>query len=190
MGESRPEELAELETRARWALEHPERLEPREVVEDVRPVVRLWHYPAFSDYACWAVFRPARRNMSDQSGIVRRVIWEWTHDLRRFADPLEWLKQGYRAPPTIVVRDARMPADQFAPLLAELALAPVPAAGIAAYWGLDSETFGFENVESGFLRVRLEWWCDGPEEWRAFTRCVAHLRGALEQCFSGGMHET
>lgn len=186
MGENRPEELAELETRARWALEHPAQLVPREVIESLRPILRLWHYPAFFDYTCWVVLKPAQHNISDLSLVVRKVIWERITDLRRFADPLEWLKQGYRAPPTIIVHDARMPADQLTSLLAELALATVPVAGIEALWGLDGETFGFENLESGFLHARLEWWSDGPSEWQAFTRCVARLRAALEQCFSAG----
>ncbi|HEU5366960.1 MAG TPA: hypothetical protein VFU69_00785 [Ktedonobacterales bacterium] len=186
MGENRPEELAELEMRARWALEHPEQLKPREAIEAYRPMLRLWHFPAFFDYTCWAVLKPAQHKMSGLSLVVRKVIWERTTDLRRFADPLEWLKQGHRAPPTIVVRDPRMPADQFTTLLAEVALAPVPAAGIKERWSLDGERFGFENLESGFLQVRLEWWCDGPDEWQAFTRCVARMRAALEQCFSAG----
>jgi hypothetical protein len=183
MYENRPEELAELEERARWALEHPEQLAPREAVESAHLMLRLWQEPSFFDVTCWSIFKPAGRNRGDTGLIVRRVVWERTQDLSRFANPLEWLRQGYRAPPTIVVSDARMPADQFTRLLAALAQAPVPAAGIAARWVLDGERFGFENVESGFLRVRLEWWEDGPAEWETFTRCVARLRAALEQCF-------
>ena len=144
MGENRPEELAELEVRARWALEHPEQLEPREAVEGVRMVLRLWHKLTFFDSTCWSVFRPVGRNREDASLMVRKVVWERTHDLRRFADPLEWLKQGYRAPPTIVVCDARMQSDQFTSLLAGLAQAPVSVASIKAPWGLDGEWFGLK----------------------------------------------
>ncbi len=190
MRENRPEELAELEMRARWALEHPAQLEPRQAVEGFCPVLRLWHEPAFFDYSCWTMLRLAGQNVSNASLIIRKVIWERTHDLRRFADPLEWLRQGYRAAPTIVVRDVRMPADRFSSLLAELALVTVPVAGIEACRGLDGEMFGFEQMDSGFLHVRLEWWCDGPAEWQAFTRCIARMRAALEQCFSGDVHET
>lgn len=66
-------------------------------------------------------------------------------------------------------------------MLADLAAAPVPVVGIEAWWGLDGETFGFENCASGFLQARLEWGCDGPDEWRPFTRCVARLREMLQR---------
>lgn len=89
MTEDRLEERAELEKLARWALEHPEQLEPREVIESFRPILRLWQYPSFFDYASWTIFQPARRNMIDVSLLIRRVVWERTYDLRRFSDPLE-----------------------------------------------------------------------------------------------------
>src|SRR5579885_3258971 len=63
MIENRPEERAELETRARWALEHPEQREPRGVVEGFRPMLRLWHYPAFANDISWTVFAPVSRGI-------------------------------------------------------------------------------------------------------------------------------
>ncbi|HEY7123557.1 MAG TPA: hypothetical protein VH540_06360 [Ktedonobacterales bacterium] len=184
MTENRPEELAELEARAHHALEHAEQLEPREVVSDFRPILRLWHYPAFFDHRSWTVFKPARRNINEAPLVIREVNWVRKHDLPYFLDPLERIKQGFRVLPTIEVRDARMPASDLSPLLAALAEAPVPVAGIEARWGLDGERFGFENCESGFLSARLEWWGDGPDDWSAFSQMVARLRDALQQCFS------
>jgi hypothetical protein len=189
MKEDRLEERVELEERARWELEHPEQLEPRQAVEHAYQVLRLWYHPAFSDYVCGAVLRPRGRNANTSTLLIRRVVWKRTTDMQRFADPLEWLKQGYRVPPTITVDDAPLPADQFAALLAEVALAPVPLVGIAVPLGLDGETCGFEQMESPFLHVRLQWWCDGPEEWREFTRCIARMRAAFEQRFAGDAHE-
>ena len=189
MGENRPEELAELESRARWTLEHPEQLEPRQTVDHAHVVLRLWKHSSFSDYSSWSVLRPTGRNVDNQALAVRKVVWERATDLRRFNDPMEWLKQGYHAPPTIIVRDAAMLATPIDAMLAEVALVPVPVAGIAARMGLDGETFGFEQKESGFWGVRLEWWADGPEEWRAFTNDVARMRAAFEQCFSGGQQD-
>ncbi len=183
MGENRPEELAELEARAQHALEHAEQLEPREAVSDFCPMLRLWHYPAFFDHKSWTIFCPIGPNRGNGSVPIREVAWVRTHDLRRFADPLEWLKQGSRTSPTIHTRDARMPTRDIQLLLAELAKVPVPTVGIEVQWGLDGEVFGFEDCAPRFLHARLEWWGDGPEEWRAFTQTVARLRTALQQCF-------
>ncbi len=180
MIENRPEERAELETRARWALEHPEQREPRGVVEGFRPMLRLWHYPAFANDISWTVFAPVSRG-SETRFIVRKVFWNKVYDMRRFSHPLEWLEQGYRTLPAISTHDAFLPADQLAPFLEELAQYPVPVAGIEAPWGLDGAIFGFEHVASGILRVRLEWWSDGPVEWQPFTRYVARLREMLQQ---------
>lgn len=179
---NRLEELAELEARARWALEHPEQLEPQGVVEDFRPMLRLWHYPAFANDFSWTIFTPSRRRDSGTALVIREVLWNKADDTQRFSNPLEWLRQGYRTSSAISTRDASLPARQLAPLFEELAQHPVPVAGIEALWGLDGERFGFENLKSGFLRIRLEWWCDGHEEWRPFTRCVTRLREMLQQC--------
>jgi hypothetical protein len=179
--ENRPEEFAELVARAHHALEHAEQLEPQETVSNVRLMLRHWRYHAFLDHRSWTVFRPARQYMSQGPFIVREVVWARAHDVRRFSDPLEWLRQGYRAPPTLTVRDASMPPSDIVPLLVKLADAPVPLAGVDLSWGVDATACGFENGEPCYFKVRLQWWGDGPAEWRTFTQAVARLRQTLQQ---------
>lgn len=179
--ENRPEELAELQSRAFWALEHPGQIEPREAIDRLRQMLRLWQYPAFDQYRAWAVFIPRREVLVDETRVlVREVIWNRLHDLQRFANPLEWLRQGYRTPPLLHVRDVEIAYSHLSSLLDELARLPVPVAGIQPRWGLDGETFGFEHGDSLFLHIQLEWWGDGPTEWKVFTDCVAHLRALLQ----------
>ena len=183
-GENRPEELEELRSHAFQALEHPERLEPREAVEQLRPLLRLWRYPSltFSDHQSWTIFTPPRNQPDEQMALVRQVTWESPHDLSRFAHPLEWLKQGHRAPPSLSVCDAEIAYSLLSPLLDDLARISVPVAGVKPLWGLDGERFGFEyRAASSFLCAQLEWWCDGPKEWRAFIDCVARLRALLQK---------
>ncbi len=184
MTENRPEELAELTARAHHILEHAEQLEPREVMSNFCPLLRLWHYPTFFDHKSWTIFCPIRSKRGNGSVPIREVVWVRKHDLPYLLDPLERIRQGVRPFPTIEVRDARVPARELYLLLAALAEAPVPVGGIKARWGLDGEMFGFANCESDFLSVRLEWWGDGPDEWRIFTQAVARLRKALQQGFS------
>ena len=187
--ENHPEELAELEARAHYALEHAEQVEPHADVSDYQPLLRVWDYPAFLDHICWTVLKPARQEMSEMPLIVREVVWERGHDLGHVTDPIKRLQHEHPVTPTLAVRDTRLPRGEMALLLEELAALPVPVAGIEASWGLDGETFGFENCASGFLRVRLEWWGDGPREWQGFTQAIARLREKLEQCFVGGNDE-
>ncbi len=192
-GENRPEELEELRSRAFQALEHPEQLEPREAVEQLRPLLRLWRYPSltFADHRSWTIFTTPRNHPGERMVLVREVTWDSPHDLSRFANPLEWLKQGHRAPPSLRVRDVKLAYSLLSPLLDDLAQLPVPVAGVKPLWGLDGERFGFEYSDSSFLRARLEWWCDGPAEWKAFTDSVARLRVLLRRLLhEDGMKDT
>ncbi len=58
--ERRPEEIAQLQARAREALEQLDQLEPRAPVQHLRQLLRLWHDPAFGNPTAWAVFEHVR----------------------------------------------------------------------------------------------------------------------------------
>jgi len=183
MMENRPEEKAELEDRAFWILEHADQGEPRDPVYKYRPLFRLWYYTAFTLYRSWTVFDPLKGSGHGLALVVREVIWDRQHDMQRFMNPLEWLKQGFRAPPTISIRDAQLPAGQLVPFLEELARISLSLVGLKeAPSMVEGEQFGFQSYQS-WLHVELSWWGDGPDEWKAFTHCVARMREALQQCF-------
>jgi len=179
--ENRPEERAELEARGLHALEHPEPPEPREWGQRFAPSLRLWRYPAFDAWTAWTVFemvlRPADR---EEPAFVQicEVTWDRPYDMGRFADPLEGVRRGFRAPPTIRVRDGELPAGELRAWQDGMAHAAIPLLGIGEVIGLDGERLGIETY-GGSQPIRLSWWADGPEEWRPLTRAVMKLMDTL-----------
>jgi hypothetical protein len=182
--EQRPEEIAQLQARAQHALEHLAALEPCAPVQQMRQVLRLWHEPAFGTPKAWALFEHVRLP-SDPSTrllpawmLVREATWDRPQDMGRFADPLQGLREGFDAPPTITVRDGQIAQEAVMSWLQEMAQLPIALFGVEAPWGIDGETWGLE-VRQPFLHVRLQWWGAGPTPWAELTRAVAHLREQL-----------
>jgi hypothetical protein len=182
VAEKRDDEWRELDARARWALEHPELAEPREPIRRCAPELRLWHHPTFGVWRSWTIFVPGPREPDACRPLVRRVTWDYPGDRRRLTDPIEGLAYGFfHTRPAISLRDAELPAATLTSLLSAGSLLAIPIAGVEECVGLDGESFGIESY--GFLAsVRLEWWCDGPKEWRELTGWVARVRSFLEEC--------
>jgi hypothetical protein len=177
--EQRPEERAALETRGQRALEDATEHEPREVVRHLRPLLRLWSYPAFLAYTSWTVFDPPD---DTHTRLLRQVQWDRPYDLLPFADPLEGVKRGWQAPPTLSIRDAQVADALLRRHLEELRRLPIPVAGVEAPVGVDGELFGLQ-YDGVFLATRLQWWEEGPQAWSAFTLAVTRLRNALAEHF-------
>jgi hypothetical protein len=180
--ENRPEEIAALHEHALRLLVHMQDVPPTEPIDGFRPILRLWHYPAFDAYRAWMLFQATGGCERNPHWHVREVVWDGPHDMSRFAVPLEGVRQGFRSPPTITVRDAKVSSSVVSHSLRQLAHLPIPVIGIEGPMGLDGDTSGIESFDE-FLRVSLEWWWVGPNEWRAFTQAVVHLREALAQSF-------
>jgi len=169
--ENRQSEFNELSRRAIILLEGADRIEPQDPIRNLPPQFRLWHYPAFSAHKSWTIFKS--RSQNSQS-VVREVTWDFLADNARLDDPLVGLKQGFHTNPTVVVRDGKLPDDEFSILIEEGRRLNIPLIGIEQGVGLDGEISGIELF--GFDRVRLEWWCEGPMEWRALTDWVEKFR--------------
>ncbi len=180
--ENRPEAQAELERRAQYALEHPEALEPVDALDHMLVTLRLWHYPAFFNHVSWSIFEPLRDEHDKRQPLVREVVWDRAHDLVRFSDPLEGVRQGFHSPPTLHVRDAVVSPREYQQLLRDIATHPVPLVQFQPVIGLDGEDFGIV-AEVGFNSARAEWWGDGPTQWRDFIAAVTRLREFLQSCF-------
>lgn len=178
MAENRPEAIAELCERALWALEHADQAEPTQVLLGYRSVLRLWHYPSFDQHMSLTQFEHVHD--SGRPMRVRAIIWDRPHDMARFADPLEGVRQGFHAPPTIIVRDAEIAREELDPIMRALNVARIPVTGVDVYFGLDGESYGI-----AVAGARLEWWEDGPRKWRTLTRTVARLREVLQRCSQG-----
>lgn len=182
--ERRPEEIAQLQARAREALEHLALLEPRAQVQHLRQLLRLWHDPAFGTPTAWAVYEHVRLPSAPQGRrpptwmAVREATWDRPHDLGRFADPLQGMREGFSAPPTIRVRDGRIARGTVTSWLREVRQLPIVLLGIRGPVGLDGESWGIE-VDDPFLQVRLQWWGTGPTQWLPLTQAIARLHALL-----------
>jgi hypothetical protein len=182
--ERRPEEIAQLQARAREALEQLDQLEPRAPVQHLRQLLRLWHDPAFGNPTAWAVFEHVRLP-SDRQGhrlptwmMVREATWDRAHDGERFTNPLQGVREGFSAPPTIRVRDGRIAQRSVTSWLREVRQLPIAILGLRGPVGLDGESWGIE-VGDAFLQVRLQWWGAGPRQWVPVTQAIARLHTLL-----------
>jgi hypothetical protein len=154
--ENRPEERNELVERARHALEHPGEVEPPGGLHRYSLFLRLWRYPAFEPWISWAIFEPGRYADDANALHVRQITWDQRRDLGRFADPMEWLRQGYRAPPTLNVADATVSPETLKPYLDELAHARIPVLPRESSIVLDGEERGAETY-GGAITTRVVW---------------------------------
>jgi hypothetical protein len=167
-----------LEMRAKVHLSRP--LDAPELAVDLdraAVVVLLWRYPAFESYQSWALIKGG--TAKEERWLVRRTSWKRSIDYQRAADPLKHaaLLVDPAPTPTIEILDARTEADfaaGFLQRLGDLAIHPLlPSDGI----GIDGVVNGIE-MQGG--QIHLEWWCDGPPAWRAFTEGVERLRLDLD----------
>jgi hypothetical protein len=164
-----------LEERALVRLARP--LEARVDLDRAAVVVRIWQYPAFEPYSSWCLIRGVAARA--ERWLVRRTTWERSADHERTRDPL---KQAAfmvdPAPaPSIAVQDAVVETDFATAFIERLGTLALPALVACQGLGIDGVENGIET-EGG--RVRLQWWCEGPPAWRAFTDGVEHLRVDLD----------
>ena len=81
------------------------------------------------------------------------------------------------SPPTL--RYALIPSRRVQAALDELAARPIPL--IEGHFGLDGETFGIAMGHLGVTSLHLEWWGDGPAEWKSVTTWARQLMDELKQ---------
>jgi hypothetical protein len=163
--------MTELRRRAMLTLEEPALAVPKGV--SLVPTHRLWRYPSFANHLAWMIHSATGQESSplDESEpapllFIRRVEWDQVTDGRRFLDPMEGLRQGFKTGPAISARNFVPKGDLCTELGRHLALLSciqvtlVPRAEI----GLDGETSGIEILRGSHLAC-LSWWCNGPGEW-------------------------
>jgi hypothetical protein len=175
MSDAPENQWAELEARAQRLLEHPKDLEPREVIRLYGSLLRLWHYPVYGSQTTWTILSPGKKASPGSLPMVREVVWDRDADNERLFASAESLTRDTATQPTLRVRDAVLPAPMLDRFLAQGASLSVPVIVLAKSGGVDGEYFGLETYEVSPF-VRLQWWCDGPTEWRHFTDWVTALR--------------
>ena len=166
-----------LEERALACLARPLEARARVDLDRAAVVVRIWQYPAFEPYRSWCLIRGVAARA--ERWLLRQTTWERFADHERARDPL---KQAAfmvdPAPaPSIAVQDAVVETDFATAFIERLGTLALPALVACQGLGIDGVENGIET-EGG--RVRLQWWCEGPPAWRAFTDGVEHLRVDLD----------
>ena len=165
-----------LEKNARWALEHASDLSPREALEGMAPLLRLWEYCSEGAYTSWTIFASTG---SDTSGRpkVREVVWNRRQDEKGQASANRKHKLRTRLRSSVHVRDAEVSSKDLAPFsdaVARLVVPEIPAPEPVA----QGDAYGIEGYRS-LAYLRMEWRGSGPAEWAKTIRWVARLRGLL-----------
>lgn len=181
--ENRPEAVEMLTLQASRALENPDKIESYPLLGIWYPILRVWRYSAFADFVSWTVLQPPSQKGRDRRWSIREVTWIRTRDLLRFSEPLEGVRRGFSAPPTLGIRDGEIAAHRVESILRALRQLPISVLGIREPISLDADQFGVET-DAPLPRVRLEWSGEGPKEWRTFTRTIATLRKTLQEHLS------
>lgn len=160
---------ARLEALAQRLLEHPKDIEPREPIRRFGSLLRLWHFPSHGPQTTWTILTPGKKAAPGSSPMVREVVWDRPVDETRVdADQ-----------PTIRVRDADLPAAEVQHWIEEGKKLAVPLLVFGQVVGLDGDYFGLETYETSPF-ARVQWWNDGPPEWRHLIDWVRGLRRYLQ----------
>ena len=178
--EKRDKEIAELESRAILSLERGQQLEPTETTSKLRVGYRLWNYPSFGEYKSWLLFLPSAHDW--EFTFAREITWKRQDDIERLTNPMVGLQKGFHTSPSIEVVDAVVDIKRLNEHLRNLRKIRVPAGDFQEPFGLDGEGNGFQTFTFGG-RFRMEWWCNGPEEWQEFINWFAGMREFLESHF-------
>lgn len=172
MVEQRHAEFRLLEEKAHHALEYvatPKSAPPFWVLQ-------LCAYPAFGDAHSYTIF--AEKDYARP--LLRHTHWKRVYDRQRFLDPMMGLREGWHTEPTLAVNDVTLAEPPFAALMKKGQQIHIPLIGVETEFGLDGEHFSLQmpNFWGGF---RLNWWGDGPPEWRELTAWVHELEAFLSQ---------
>jgi hypothetical protein len=156
-----------VEDRAAFLLRHPEQAGLHLLVKGRRVILRIVHEPAFTAHRSWSLYAPSQ---DDARLLVLRLTREPS------VDPID---------PKLVNRVAYLDPAAAANLLVEGAAIRVPVFdnGRRHGIGIDGEIWTFRSGDL-FTGASLEWWCDGPPEWKPFAdwarRVAAFLDSAHE----------
>ncbi len=165
-----------IEKNALWALEHATDLSPRDPLEGMAPLLRLWEYCSEGTYTSWTILSSPG---SDNSGRpkVREVVWNRRQDEKGQASAHRKQKLRTKPQSTIRVRDAEVSSKDLAPFSEAVTRLVVPAIS-APESAASGDAYGIEGYRS-LAYLRMEWRGSGPAEWAKTIRWVARLRDLL-----------
>jgi len=168
MPEARQSEFSVLQERAYEALENVAPPKPSAIL-----LLKLAVYPAFFNFASWAVFSHANNSTSL---LVRQTIWDRLSDSHRFFDPMEGLRKGWHTSPNLSVVEKDIDKTAFAILFdkAEQIIIPFETNPPLV---LDGERW-YLHIPSLFEGRNLTW-NSGPAEWKELIQWADEMRALL-----------
>lgn len=139
-------------------------------------VALIWTYPSFEPSRSWSLIRG--KDAKPDTWLVRRVTWDRPRDYERASNPLERtaFMMDPDPKPTLQVLDASAGSEFAERFLARLGTLTIPSL-LASYGGVDGVVNGLETQHG---RLHVEWWCEGPPNWRTFAGEVERLRIQLD----------
>ena len=121
------------------------------------PRITFYHIPSFTDATGWTIYLKPRREGCG----LQTVTWHQQADGDRMQNLMRGESAVETAEPTLTETFEAIDSDWVESRISELAKIVVPL-HTNRPMGLDGESFGI-HMRGEF---QVEWWCDGPDEWR------------------------
>ena len=171
-----------------WQLEHVANLHPRIPGPGI-PRVRFWDSPGFSESEPMTLtaFEPVLAK-ADESVSVREVTWQSRIDTTAFYRAQNASHECDQLQPTISVRDATVPLDEFRRFLKSGEGIRVPlltfADNLSVTTDAGSAGFDFYTTDQPPAVIRLEWSFEIPDELKPAVEWAGRFRDFLNQFFA------
>ena len=150
------------------------------------PLFRIWDYDPHRTYRSWLIQIPEDDDSPHADSLVLERTWDATADREGLARNL---RRRPHLHPTMVVREAVLPKEEFAFLRSAGKRTPYSRLELRdAHTSLQSAQYGIEGFRKDTVsfqpdRIRLEWGGNPPPELKAVAAWAARMRSVCSGCF-------
>lgn len=137
--------------------------------------LRLWRWPSFEPWETWVFVNRYDGRTGESRTIVRRLRWRNDLDGSRLQSPMEGLKLGFHATPTIEVEETELDRGDWARPRRELEGVGLATLALSKVVAIDGTRFGVSIPN----RLRLEW-TSTPDGWEHLVRWVDSTQAWLD----------
>lgn len=169
--------MEELRQNAASALRDPAELPGTRRLGKRTAEIQVWRLSVKGDCRSWTVYSQWKND--ECSGLVRRVQWNQSADVRRFTDPVEGMLEGPPSQPTLFVADATFPWSEVTMWIEQfkyIQISPFLQNPLAP----DGSSNGVKIWSAGF---EIDWPGSGPEEWQPMVSFADQIIGRVEELF-------
>jgi hypothetical protein len=150
------------------------------------PYFRLWDYDPHRPWRSWLIQVPDDGDPAPSGPLVLERTWDAVEDRERLARDL---RRRPRLRPTMCIREARLPKEEFEFLRSVGKRIPYPQHYLReAHPVLQPAQFGIEGFRKDSVRlrserIRLEWGGEPVSELKAVATWAARMRSLCGGCF-------